>query len=388
MMQGAILNGIFNLSSPVNVTCPGNCQWKDFATLAVTSTCQDVLHNLTQNCDDIGGSGAKACLYSTPSGFSSGPMFVNTTQELPPFVRFQNEARLEAIPEVPSELPSSTIMWILLGSPILYDSAGRYESGGKSELEDLERHGLVECQLRWTARATRNMNVANGTFNPGDTEDFELTGLASNEGPSDSPPSWLTFKANGDSPLFADDDRIFNVSMRAHKDIQKYLFTTFHNAELIINDDENSSEDRTSFGDVGLFEQLYAESPNRPDIVNSITRSMTYAIGQSPGNTRLRARVIDTEQYIRVHWLWIILPLVEVVMSVAFLVCTLIQTQQTGVAAWKSSSIVPFLTVIAGWDNKELAATSLRDINERSRHMKARLVPKSGGVQGLHRAAG
>jgi hypothetical protein len=42
-MQGAILGGLFNLSSPVEVTCAsGNCQWPVFSTMVVTSTCKNI----------------------------------------------------------------------------------------------------------------------------------------------------------------------------------------------------------------------------------------------------------------------------------------------------------------------------------------------------------
>jgi hypothetical protein len=86
-----------------------------------------------------------------------------------------------------------------------------------------------------------------------------------------------------------------------------------------------------------------------------------------------------------VHWLWIILPLTEVVMSVAFLICTLIHTQRQGVAVWKSSGIVPLLTVMVGWDNSELGAGSWKEVEKRSKNMRGRLVVNDGSVLGFHR---
>ena len=72
-------------------------------------------------------------------------------------------------------------------------------------------------------------------------------------------------------------------------------------------------------------------------------------------------------------------------MSIAFLLCTLIHTQRKGVTVWKSSGIVPLLTVMVGWDNNELRAASRRELEERTKNMRGQLVPNDGNVQGFHR---
>jgi hypothetical protein len=100
---------------------------------------------------------------------------------------------------------------------------------------------------------------------------------------------------------------------------------------------------------------------------------MTYAIGQAQSGKEVHGQFISTEQYIQVNWPWIILPLLEVVMAVALLICTLVHTQRKGVLSWKSSAIVPMMTAMEGWDDKELQATSLRDIEKRPEHMRGQM---------------
>jgi hypothetical protein len=108
---------------------------------------------------------------------------------------------------------------------------------------------------------------------------------------------------------------------------------------------------------------------------------MTYALGQGRSGIKVDGHVITTEQYVVVNWLWIILPLAEVVMAIVLLVCTLIHTWRSGVTSWKASGIVPMLTAMEGWDNHDLRATSGRETEKRSKHMRGILVPNEDGVQ-------
>lgn len=91
---------------------------------------------------------------------------------------------------------------------------------------------------------------------------------------------------------------------------------------------------------------------------------MIYAFAHAPTREVLEGTAITTELYIEVHWYWIILPLLKVTMSMAFLMCTVIHTHRKGVTIWKSSRIVPLLTIMVGWHANELKATSWRDLEQ------------------------
>lgn len=351
-MQGAILNGLFNLSSPINVTCPtGSCQWPEFSTLAVTSACQNVTSEAQVNCNKIGGT--TLCNYTTPAGFLLRGSKRTSSGGGSQTSYFNTTARVPLKPNI-KEPPNSTILKIAMAN--------------MQKPFDLTSPELMECELRWCARVTQNLTVTNGTFGPGISKDIELTGVLSdlNQMAGRGQLRWYNFEIDDNETSFPG-NRTFSIHSIDFLGIRSFLSYVF-------------TADRD-----GPFFLPLMESSDRARTVASIAESMTYALGQSPSAVKSAGQTIHSEQYILVHWPWIILPLSEVVMTLAFMVCTLIHTHRMGVTVWKSSSIVPLLTVMVGWDNRELGATSLRDFDKRSKHMKGQLVPNSGSVQGLHR---
>lgn len=112
--------------------------------------------------------------------------------------------------------------------------------------------------------------------------------------------------------------------------------------------------------------------------------SLAYEFARGPGSITIDGIVMESELYIKGNWPWIILPLAEVVIGIAFMVCTLIYNYLMGVTVWKSSNIVPLLIVMVGWENDQLEAASLKALEEKSRRMKGRLVSNEGSVHGLY----
>lgn len=80
--------------------------------------------------------------------------------------------------------------------------------------------------------------------------------------------------------------------------------------------------------------------------------------------------MVEPELYIRVNCPWIALPLAEVVMGTAIMICTLIYNHRMGATVWKSSNIVPLLIVMVGWEYEELGVTSMKVLDERPRRMR------------------
>ena len=173
---------------------------------------------------------------------------------------------------------------------------------------------------------------------------------------------WNTFNFTNETTSFPG-NRTFSISPTDNSAIMAFLGNIF------------SSNINDPFG-LALF-----NSTNFTETVALIGKSMTYALGQSPSGIQVNGQIISTEQYIQIHWLWIVLPLAEIVMGIALLISTLVHTWRKGVVAWKSSGIVPMLTVMDGWNSEELKAASWRDIQGRSQHMRGMLVTSREDVQ-------
>ncbi|KAF2225882.1 hypothetical protein BDZ85DRAFT_279545 [Elsinoe ampelina] len=311
-MQDAILNGLFNLSTPKQFECPTtNCEWEEFASLAVRSICSNVTRDTQAGC--VFSRGRQLCNYTTPAGFTL--------------------------------------------------AAGSFESsgvGGRSYFNTtafeapLNGQQVLECEMQWSGRVTRNLTVVNGTFHPGTSEDFDLALIKGDyDMVGGSPRKWYTF--NVTEATFSG-NRTFTIDSIDLEGIQAFLYSVF-------------TASRSS-----VFYLPLMNSTDRAATVASISDSMSYALGQSPSGTRVDGRAISSELYIRVEWPWIILPLAEVVMSVAFLACTLFHSHRKGAVAWKSSGIVPLLVGMIGWDSDKLMATSWRDLERRSESMRGRLL--------------
>ncbi|KAI8935603.1 hypothetical protein NX059_008169 [Plenodomus lindquistii] len=163
-MQGAILNGLYNLSAPIAVECQtGNCQWDPYTTLAITSRCENVSLSSAINCTFENIINAD-CNYTTPSGLLIQSRKVNTSgggliTQFNSTARIPETARYRGV----SGVYSSTLIGFAAASML--------------EPYSIEAPDITECELRWIARQVRNMAVVNGTFQPGVSQDYELIGI-------------------------------------------------------------------------------------------------------------------------------------------------------------------------------------------------------------------
>lgn len=367
-MQGAILNGLFNLSSPVQFTCTtGNCRWDEFSTLAVTSSCQNVTSQTVVRCER---SISKletdfVCNYTTPAGFfikaSSRQNVVNSGS-----ITSFNSTAFDLLSDDPhhfrTELINSTLAKIALAN-----LQGNF---------NVSNPDILECDMRLCARVISNLTVTNGTFDTGSFDDIELEGVPSQwdkdqqAGVGGFLRDYYTFNITGDHPTFPG-NHSFSIHTIDIEDVKSFLYDIF-----------TSTYTGSS---VSPYYWPLMNSSDHTKTVAAISQSMSYAMAQAPSGETLEGRAFITELYIQVQWPWIILPLAEVVMSIGLLVCTLGYTRHKGVPAWKSSGIVPLLTVMMGWDNSELRATSARDIGKRSQVMRGQLVTNHGDIQAFYR---
>lgn len=340
-MQGAILNGLYNLSAPVQVQCQtGNCQWDDFTTLAVSSECKNVTSSTKIECGVIAK--GRLCNYTTPSGFfiKSSTRFSSGGGSA---TQFNSTARP---PQTSSQLGS------VVNSTLLDFAAARMTGPYSDEAPD-----ITECGLRWVARHVQNTTVVNGTFHPGIFTDHELSGVTN---PFDER-RWVTFNVSNESAAFPG-NRSFSVGPVDNARVAEFLSTVF------------SSSLSDTFG-------LALNASNLTRAMERISDSMTYTLGQSPSGIELPGQTITPEQYVHVNWEWIVLPIVEVAMGIAFLAATLLQSWRKDVVAWKSSAIIPLLTEMEGWRTGEVRTGSAWEVEKRVKGMMGLLESKENGGQ-------
>jgi hypothetical protein len=352
-IQGAILNGLYNLSAPVQYTCAtGNCYWNEFTTLAVRSSCKNVTSETKIMCETR-QRGSRYCNYTTPSGFFTSA-FNSVSSGGGSGIYYNTSVRKNEYGDKESDylFNSSLLSFAMAKFPHSYD-----------------KPDVSECSMEWCAQILKNVTVLNGKFYHGASEDVDLVGVRHPLDPPNASRHWDSFNVTDDSLSFRG-NRTFSINSMDNQRIKTFLASVF------------SSKLSDPFG-VGLY-----KSANLTETLASISTSMTYAMGQSSNGTKVEGQNIANEQYIQVNWPWIILPLAEVVMSIALLISTLIMTHQMGVVSWKSSGIVPMLTAMDGWDRNDLQARSWRDIDRRSKHMRGVLISEGGNMPSFRRTNG
>ncbi|KAK6851680.1 hypothetical protein PG995_011805 [Apiospora arundinis] len=329
-MQGAILNGLYSLGSPVKYDCPtGNCQWPDFSTLAIAGHCRDATADTTKSCSGAWKKrGAyRSCNYTTPEGLSVG---FNSHQSSGG--GFQTE----------------------------FNSSAQFFSS-----DDVCRHENVSSVLVHLATANfskeQGVAVRNGTFFPGSYEDFPLVWSGDSDEGRDCLLHFRSPMQNKSQPDATVEE--FSLNPTDHHLIGAYLKGIF------------SSSSRDDFGRVLLNSSSIAGT------VLNITTSMSYAIGNTnPAASTLLGEAITSEQFTHVSWPWIILPLSEILMGLMLLACTLVYSKQKDVASWKSSGLVPFLTQMEGWQPEELSLSSSYQVSQKTQRIYTTLEFDKGVV--------
>ncbi|RAQ99693.1 hypothetical protein DDE82_007996 [Stemphylium lycopersici] len=265
-MQGAILNGLYNLSSPVQIECQtGNCQWDPYTTLAIASKCENVSSATEVDCTFEGR--MYHCNYISPGGFDVHAYSLMAAAN-GWATRFNSTARTPSRDEGP--LTSNLVLFAAVNALEPYS---------------MEAPDVTECEMRWVAQSVQNTTVINGTFHPGITQNFELNYL-------DNPDLMDTFSVSNEATTFPG-NRSFAMFSNDNSEIMGFLKGLF------------SSTITDPFG------LALQNSTDLSETMAMISDSMTYAMGHGPSGIELPGQTIITEQYIRVNWGWIGLPIGE-----------------------------------------------------------------------------
>jgi len=108
------------------------------------------------------------------------------------------------------------------------------------------------------------------------------------------------------------------------------------------------------------------------DTMDHVASSMTNSIRTGPNQTEIHGTVEVSEQHIKVRWPWMILPAALVLLSVIFLIVTMVlATRQC--AGWKSSALPSFYHGFAAWEVSESRLADIEDMQRSARSIHARL---------------
>lgn len=347
-MQGAIMSGLYNTEAPVRVQCPtGHCTWPPFTTMALSAQCSNVTQTTKTKCESVGPS--IDCTYTTPGGYhiSTEAAF---SQGGASYILFNSSAASQW--DRASDWANST----LLKLAAVNISSTITENGATDA--DYQSPYAIECGMSWVARTFQGINVVNGTFIAGTTEDHDLEGIMRGKPESGwwfpGPYQFRIKNANSDTLK----DLIFSINPNDYGIIAGHLEEVFSS-----NSDDN-------------FGMALMQSSDIIGTIQNISTSITYAIGQSKNATSATGTALTNETYISVRWVWFILPAVTVAGSLVLLVATIIYSRQRDVPSWKQSSLLPLFTRFAGLHTGDVAPYSPDDMMSRARQIRVRFDMK------------
>jgi hypothetical protein len=365
----------------IPLSCPtNNCTWPPYETLAICGSCADVTDvlNPTYTCLNmtIEWSAAwfgplKSVPY--PNGTVCG-QFLNVTSEKPTLLSgyilpeggnaTSGEALLvRAIPltDFDTKLPyfaDGSIAFKDIRYPILDALISSTREG---------RHGVYhkhsplvhECMLVWCVRTMQSSytwglykeEIISTYFEPKAESDrwpwetFETpagTWYSYTQNLTLAPPS---ARHSSNSTLGSND--IYQISNDSHSNIMNFFddfFPSFYTAANITTQPALRHRNYGNGPAVRTMDWNPWEYPN--NVTNHIERlalAMTSTVRSSDSKVMLEGEAYLKEPYIEIRWVWLTFPLFLLVLSLVFLVATMIKTSGDGATGFWKTSAMPTL---------------------------------------------
>jgi hypothetical protein len=308
-IRAAGFDGIYstNITSPYTCRAP-TCRFPAFSSLAMCSSCTDVLKELNNNCNGT------LCTYTTPANISIQARYNSgATSKVVFATLFNSSAQNSNRLDMPTVAKFATLKMNLTTS-----SYGR-------ELVPL---GAYDCSLRLCLKSWAWASFQASSYaEPAPTElDFQK----------------VTPRKSGELPLSTlETDPVVNASRFGTYKINEYDWQmmaeflaaqfSYHGSQLPSNTD-----------DQGVPIMLYRSS-DLPSMIHKIADSMTNMIRTSLDSTPVPGQSFHEETFINIQWAWISLPVLVVLSSNILLAVMMIQTWRRQAPVWKSSVLALML---------------------------------------------
>ncbi|KAE8836663.1 hypothetical protein HRS9139_04761 [Pyrenophora teres f. teres] len=378
-----------NATQPeIPLACPtGTCEWPPYKTLGFCSACEDVSYLLEYAClnmrmDWIRSSTGPTTKNTYPNGTACG-YFLNATSQNPVLMSgFRVDNRTD-----PS--PGETLLML----------DGTVDSVYKKKAPVAQ-----ECMLTWCVKTLRS-SYTSGDYQEQVVETFVNTTRA----------EWPWWTRDYPELQMTDTEFRANISLSPPSmESEPTSFGAFNTTVLnivVIFDNIFPSSLTVSNATAPPFFKIKTAAPDEvffravrfnPWLApNNVThhmermaRAMTNAIRSDSSTNKLVAGTAYLrETYVAVRWEWLTFPLVMLLLSIGFLVATMIKTSHqkyNDIGTWKSSAIPSLMYGLPKDMQRDfvVSTTSRRTFSRRSKKVRIRLQPKQGWRVSGHAQAG
>ncbi|CAN9107388.1 unnamed protein product [Alternaria alternata] len=394
----------------IPVTCPtSNCTWPAYETLAVCSECADVSSYLSFACltsradwvAQLGGGFEVGTPNATMCGY-----FVNATSEDPILMSgyIQNPENLtkgEAL--IMRTLPLTTayrrerlfnhgsIHFKDLRATIV-DVLIVSAANGSSENVYQDIFPIAnECVLYWCVQTTQS-SYDSGAYH----EDIIHTVANTTAGPS----PWLaipfqtdfengtdifyledivieTNQANGDHTVYGVSNNSASAVIQSFIDIFPAFSTVTNESVLPTMRFKTWSTGPAWLRYLDFNPWLAPNNVTRH--MERLAYAMTNVMRSTPGQEDVAGGAYYKETYNSVRWEWLTFPLVLLVLSLVFLVSTMVKTSKnTGTGIWKTSAMPTLIYSLPKEAQAQFAKPSTWNSAQETKKVRIRLLPRTG----------
>jgi hypothetical protein len=401
----------------IPLTCPSsNCTWPPYETLAVCSNCADVSNMVDSSyaCLNTTIDWSAASVDGTKVSYPNGTVcgyFLNATSSSPTLLSgyilplngsiTSSEALIvRAIPltDFDTKKPyygSGSIKFKDASFPIL-DALIATAKDGPQSIYDKEPPVVLECMLTWCVRTLKS-SYDSGIYHEEILSTYIEPALPTDHWPWEAYETeygtWMTYyqqiTLNPPHPRpHGSDATIINESYQVSNQTQANImyffddfFPSFYTAANISapptlrfqNYQDNSSVRKLSF--------------NPWQYPNNITRhmermasAMTNTIRSSASNEMIEGKAYQREPYVTIQWGWLAFPIVLLILTLVFLISTIIRTSGDGATGiWKTSAMPTLIYSLPKEAQSQFTSSAAWGSEKGApRKMRIKLLPDRG----------
>lgn len=298
-MKAAIYKGVFNVQHSAEqdlvYTCPtGNCTWSPFISLAVCNKCLDITDEIKKNCDETGN-----CILS----LTNGPMLFGYGDQIN-----------TSVTNISSSLNK------------IQPSVVKFSSLRSKKADKSAYATAMQCAM-WYCVNTYTATVVDGMLRQGRLSSWR------NDSALPSQSSDLIYHFPTSFTNTTANSSVFRVTHLAAKSMNKFMSELFTGSGGVNGSGSTFTSD--------IIQALYTTDA-LPELIDNLAISMTNNIRQqneSVSSPEWRGTAWESQTYVHVRWAWFAFPTALVVLSLALLVGTIIETRYREVLIWKSNNL-------------------------------------------------
>ncbi|KAI0396431.1 hypothetical protein F5Y17DRAFT_102136 [Xylariaceae sp. FL0594] len=358
-MQGAILKGIFNIETIDEFQCNGACSWDGtFRSLGFSSTCKNITQaaEASKVCKLVKTpSNRNICNYTTPGGVSFSTMFV-PTDSATSLVVAVNETFWKSYRKLPGPFMDPDFLKIA----VFQSNSGvdNYFNGN-----EILAPNITECSLSLELHEYTGIRSNGSHLNLERTSRKLLPGFGNYTSLPGGTDRVVRFNQTEAGPL--DPPLTINIYDWAN------MLLFFQSNAFSVNVNSGSVVSQTDIGNAAAF--FNADVTSR---INNMASSMSdylRSLSKGPNVEKFHGNRVEVVVFVRVRWLWFILPVFETLAAIVFVLYVIVYSYRHDIPGWKSSALATLAHSVNHENHLVTTFSGPAEVKQRAREMDIQL---------------